>query len=93
VLVLHLTMMSCHISSCRKLVNIFNCSYILFSILILNVFLTLFNRWLGVQLNPHFMGVDLKYVTNLLLHNIWVLWIQIFKLEQVCLEFCFWVDW
>jgi hypothetical protein len=37
------------------------------------VFITLFNRWLGVQLNPHFMGVDLKYVSNLLLHNICVL--------------------
>ena len=28
------------------------------------VLMTLFNRWLGVQLNPHFMGVDLKYVSN-----------------------------
>lgn len=36
--------------------------------------ITLFNRWLGVQLNPHFMGVDLKYVSNsfpVFLPSIW----------------------
>lgn len=26
------------------------------------VFVT--HRWFGVQLNPHFMGVDLKYVNH-----------------------------
>jgi hypothetical protein len=35
---------------------------------------TLSYRWLGVQLNPHFMGVDLKYVSNIFLvfsPNLW----------------------
>ena len=38
------------------------------------VLMTLFNRWLGVQLNPHFMGIDLKYVSNffpVFLPSIW----------------------
>jgi hypothetical protein len=36
--------------------------------------MTLFNRWFGVQLNPHFMEVDLKYVSNffpVFLPSIW----------------------
>lgn len=32
------------------------------------VFVT--HRWFGVQLNPHFMGVDLKYVNHSLLHRV-----------------------
>lgn len=36
------------------------------SIVVVNIFsicfLFYFNRWFGIQLNPHFMGIDLKYV-------------------------------
>lgn len=37
----------------RNCISIFN---------LVNGFLSYFNRWFGIQLNPQFMGIDLKYV-------------------------------
>ena len=34
----------------------------LFVELLMSAFMLL-NRWFGIQLNPHFLGIDLKYVT------------------------------
>ena len=30
----------------------------------------LLNRWFGIQLNPHFLGIDLKYVTYYELYHV-----------------------
>jgi hypothetical protein len=59
------------------------------------VLITLLNRWLGVQLNPHFMGVDLKYVGNFFLVFLLaydLLLCQNFEIgSRLPREFCYWL--